>query len=235
MNSALEIPNMKYTIQMWDLMYEKLKELKDKEEFLIELERIIYNNTYDVDFLNKLSEYSFLRFTQWKSERYNFIGNELLNSYYHCICFLTLFYNASDSNNLKKSWEFLLEESKRIGKISDDKHQFKWLNKALEFDYNEIGSGNGSYLLILSDKNGSKLGEFQCLNNFIKSYKEVLITLLFSKRKKENTNLSDFKLLDDLDKDSLFYQWIENSSVNLYPDNDEQDICLKNKERSCFR
>jgi len=230
MNSALEIPNMKYTIQMWDLMNEKLKELKDKEEFLIELERIIYNNTYDVDFLNKLSQYSFLRFTQWKSENYNFIENELLNSYYHCLCFLTLFYNSTDSINLVKSWEFLLDESKRIGKISDDNHQFKWLNKALEFDYNEIGNGNGSYLLILSDKNGSKLGEIPCSNNFIKSYKEVLITLLFSKRKEENTELNDFKLLDDLsyDKDSLFYKWIEDASVNLYPDNDEQDICLKN-------
>lgn len=226
MNSALEIPNMKYTIQMWVLLKDKLEELKEKEEFLIELDRIIYNNIYDYDFLLQLSEYSFLRFSQWKSEGYNFNKNESINSYYHCICFLTLFYNSTDTNNLINSWKLLLEESKRIGKISDDKHQFKWLNKALDFDYNEIVNANGGYLLILSDISGSTLGELQCMNNFIKSYKEVLITLLFSKRKKEN----DLIFLEGLsyDKDSLFYNWIKDSSVNLYPDNDEVDICLKN-------
>ena len=41
MYSALEIPNMKYTIDLWDIMYEKLRELDDKKFFLKELERII--------------------------------------------------------------------------------------------------------------------------------------------------------------------------------------------------
>ncbi len=231
MYSALEIPNMKYTIDLWDIMYEKLRELDDKKFFLKELERIIYDNTYDIGFLNKISEHSFLRFSQWKAEKYIIEDNYFLKSYYHCLSFFTLFFNSSESKNLEEAWELLLEESKRIGKISDDRHQFKWVSKTVDFDYSDFSNGKGSYLLVLSDMNGSKLGEIDCKNNFLKSYKEVLVTLLFSKGK--TINVEQNELLTTLNKietddDSLFYKWIKDPSVDLFPQVEEANVCLKN-------
>jgi len=230
MYSALEIPNMKYTIQLWDIMRNKLAELDDKKEFLKELERIIYDNTYEIEFLNKLSEYSFIRFTQWKTENYKIEDFDFLKSYYHCLCFLTLFFKSESSTNLEESWSFLLNESKRIGKISDENHQFKWVIKIEEFDFNDFANGNGSYLLVLSDKNGSKLSEIECQNNFLEYYKEVLLMILFSKGK-INNNLSEFKkILREIEKDgnSLFLKWVNDSSVDLFPEVREIDVCLKN-------
>ncbi|UUF15220.1 MULTISPECIES: reverse transcriptase domain-containing protein [Flavobacterium] len=228
MYSALETPNMKYTIKLWSIMYNKLSELVDKDEFLKELERIIYDNTYEIEFLNKLSDYSFLRFTEWKTEDYQIENNDFLKSFYHCLCFLTLFFKSENSVNLEESWSFLLKQSTKTGKMSDDKHQFSWVTKILTFDFEDFS--NGSYLLILSDKNGSKLSEIQCQNNFLESYKEVLLMILFSKGKKDN-NLVEFKKVlsaIEEDEDSLFLKWVNDSSVDLFPHVHDINICLKN-------
>lgn len=227
MNSALEIPDTKFEIEQWYLVEEKLQKIVDKVSFLKELDRIINNNNYTVEFLNELSSYSFIRFSEWsKKEHDEFIdNNELLILYYHCLCFLTLFEKSENHNNVKFSWKLLLENSVRNEEIEDKNYKFNWINKLAEFDFNHFS--NGSYSLILNDKDGSELSTIDCKNEFLKQYKNVLLMLLFAKDK-ANDFLDFRKNIAQYieNKESLFYNWVINPNVSLYPQEDE--VCLKN-------
>jgi hypothetical protein len=214
---------MKYTTELWDNMHTKLEEFQDKEAFLKEIDRIINNNTYDLGFLNKLSEYSFRRFSEWKIEE--ILSHEILISYYHSICFLTLFEISETNVNLISSWKLLLEKSISFGKIDEIDYQFLWLSKLSDFEYTDFS--NSSYSVLLNDKSGSSLGTYKCINGFLSQYKNVLLMLLFAKDRVNN--FKDFreniaKYIDD--KDSLFYDWVTRNDVLLYPQEDE--VCLKN-------
>lgn len=227
MNSALEIPDTKFEIEQWYLIKEKLVKIDNKVSFLNELDRIINNNSYSIDFLNELSSYSFYRFSEWsKKEHSEFIGNtEILVLFYHCLCFLTLFERSENHNNVKYSWELLLENSVKNKEIEDKNYKFNWINKLEEFDFKHFS--NDSYSLILNDKEGSDLNTIDCKNEFLTQYKKVLLMLLFAKDK--TNHFLDFRksiaeYIDD--KESLFYKWVIDPNVQLYPQDD--DICLKN-------
>ncbi|NOU19133.1 MAG: hypothetical protein HOO91_16370 [Bacteroidales bacterium] len=225
MNLALEIPGLKYSIEFWDSIHRKLEQLTNKYLFLKELERIIKENEYSIEFLNKLSEYSFTRFSEWKANEASsdFIDTEeILVLYYHCLCFLTLF-EATKQNNVRPAWDLLLSKSIII-KVSKTDYEFYWINRLQEFEFQDFS--NESYNFILSDKFGSSLTTKKCQNNFVEQYRNVLIVFLFAKDhvnkfKDYNKNISQY-----VENTSLFYKWVKNPNVNLYPQND--NICLKN-------
>lgn len=226
-NSALEIPNMKYEIEHWDSIKKKLIDINDKLDFLNELNRIIHENTYTAEFLSELSSYSFTRFTLWKDKNEaDFINNhEILILFYHCLCFLTLFENSLNYNNVKFSWELLLNKSHENGEIVDKDYEFTWINKLEDFGFKDFS--NGSYTFILSNFLGADYSNTKCKNLFLSQYKNVLLILLFAKDKENH--FIDFR--DSIsefieDKQSLFYNWVTDKNVNLYPVKDE--ICLKN-------
>jgi hypothetical protein len=227
MNSALEIPNTKFEIEQWKLVKEKLIEIDDKYVFLKELYRIIKDNSYTVEFLNELSSYSFIRFTEWSNNKESeFISNhETLNLFYHCLCFLTLFEKSTDYNNVKYSWELLLEKSIKIGENRNKDYEFIWINKLENFDFEDFS--NGSYTFMLSNFLGADYSKSDCKNEFLKQYKNVLLMLLFAKDRAND--FKDFrrhisKFIDNTE--SLFYDWVNKANVSLYPNEDE--ICLKN-------
>jgi len=226
-NSALENPDIKYEIEHWDSIKGKLIDINDKLEFLQELNRIIHKNTYTIAFLNELSSYSFTRFTLWKEKgESDFINNhETLILFYHCLCFLTLFENSQDYNNVKFSWELLLYKSQENGEIADKDYEFTWINKLEDFNFKDFS--NGSYTFMLSNFLGANYSIIKCKNLFLRQYKNVLLILLFAKDKENKfvdfrDNISKF--IED--KESLFYNWVTDPNVNLYPIEDE--ICLKN-------
>ncbi len=225
MYSALQFPGLELTINHWDLTQNRLRDL-DNKNFLIELEQIILKQNFTKGFLNSLAHYSFLRFSQWKVENNTaFLKKELeLKQYYQSITFLTLFCE-SDYANVGPSWELLLEASSELGKFSDNKHQFHWINKIEKFQYTDFSKN--SYTLILSNRPGANLGNNTCENEFLEQYRNLLIVLLFDKDKASGTEHFKNDVLTNINaNDSLFFNWISNNNVRLYPDMD--DICLKN-------
>ncbi|MFV8361438.1 reverse transcriptase domain-containing protein [Flavobacterium sp. LS1P3] len=227
MNSALEIPNTAFDIEQWELIEKKLQGIDNKYTFLKELDRLIKDNTYTISFLHELSSYSFIRFSEWsKSAESQFIDNhEILNLYYHCLCFLTLFEKSSDYDNVKYSWELLLEKSVIIGENSNKDYEFIWINKLEDFDFEDFS--NGSYTFMLSNFLGASYSKSKCKNEFLEQYKNVLLMLLFTKDR--DNNFKDFRkhISKFIDKTgSLFFSWVNKPNVSLYPNNDE--VCLKN-------
>jgi|GEM_PF-3110748 len=227
MNSALETPNIKFDSSNWDIINQKLERIDDGLKFLQEIDRIIRDYTYDVQFLNKLAQYCFIRFSEWYSveSSVEFINNtNTLLLYYHTLCFLTLFEVSEAYDVVQFSWEVLLKKSEKIGSLPNKDYEFIWINKLEEFTFEDFS--NGSYSLILNDKKGNTLSTSQCPNEFRQQYKNVLLMLLFAKDKAGN--FKDFRnsVSQYMDSDSLFFNWVNSSSVSLYPQDDE--ICLKN-------
>jgi len=225
MYSAIQIPNMELTILHWDLMEKKLRD-EDDSTLLYELDKIINKQEHTKDFLNKLANYSFIRFSEWDSKNPAFLLNEAtLGMFYQILSFLTLFENSTANTSVIVAWKLLLNKSAEHGDISNKKHQFLWINKIEKFEYNDFSSN--SYSIILSNKTGAKLSEINCQNEFLEQYRNLLIVLLFDKDKVND--LSHFKadVLSKIEsKDSLFFDWISNPNAMLYPEQD--DICLKN-------
>ena len=224
MNYAIEIPGIKYSLESWKPIEQKLSDL-DKVSFLKELERIIRENEFSIEFLNQISAYSFIRFSQWylEDDKAGFIESESsLLLYYHCLCFLTLF-EASEHNNVKTAWKLLINKSEQI-KVNVSSYDFYWINKLQELQFNDFS--NESYNFILSDKIGSELYSRKCQNNFLDQYKNVLVLFLFAKDqvndfKDYKSNISEF-----IENEFLFYKWVDDLDVKLYPQN--EGICLKN-------
>lgn len=225
LNSVLEIPNLKLEIEHWDLFSQRLRQFNNKTLFLNEIDRIIKTNNFTVNFLNELSHYSFYRFTEWKENDSDFNNHEILILYYHCLCFLTLFEISNDYSIVGAAWKLLLQESVTYGEISNKNYDFYWIDKLNDFSFNDFS--NESYSLILTDKLGNDLYKINCKNEFLLQYKNVLLILLFAKDKTnefENYRGKISPLIDN--KDSLFYNWVTNQNVQLFPITD--DICLKN-------
>ena len=224
MNYAIEIPGIKYSLESWKPIEQKLSVL-DKISFLKELERIIRENEFSIDFLNQISAYSFNRFIQWdlEEDKAGFIESESsLLLYYHCLCFLTLF-EASEHNNVKTAWKLLINKSEKM-KVNDSSYDFYWINKLQELQFNDFS--NESYNFILSDKIGSELYSRKCQNNFLDQYKNVLVLFLFAKD--QINGFKDYKnnISEYIENKSLFYKWVDDPDVKLYPQN--EGICLKN-------
>lgn len=227
MNSALGTPNIKFHSSNWEIVNQKLERIENGLKLLKEIDRIIKDYTYDVEFLNKLAQYCFIRFSEWYTveasvEFMNDSGNLLL--YYHVLCFLTLFEVSESYDVVQFSWELLLEKSEKIGSLPNKDYEFIWINKLEEFTFEDFS--NGSYSLILNDKKGNTLSTKKCPNEFREQYKNVLLMLLFAKDKAGN--FKDFRnsVSQYIDSESLFFDWVNSSSVSLYPQADE--ICLKN-------
>ncbi|AZB00307.1 hypothetical protein EG359_12060 [Chryseobacterium joostei] len=225
MFSALAQPDLKLDVSHWDLMEKKLESFNDII-LLAEVNKIILTQSQTTDFLNVFASYLFLRFSEWKKNNHNFLKNEEdLKAYYQIISFLTLFEKSEDNNNLIASWKLLLEISVEQGEYQDKKHQFLWVDKISDLHYEDFS--NNSYSLILSNKRGSKIGEYFCLNEFLEQYRNLLIMMLF--KKDQVNHFTHFKrdVLEEIDADeSLFYGWIKDMTALLYPDTN--DISLKN-------
>lgn len=226
MNAALETPNMRYELAQWKIIEQRL-EKTDKLQFLNEIDRIIKNNTYNIDFLQNLSKYCFIRFTEWYTNNSfsSFVNSEsTMLLYYHILCFLTLFEVSENYNVVQFSWELLLKQSENFGDLTNKNYEFTWINKLEEFAFDDFS--NGSYSLILNDKKGNTLSTSKCSNEFRDQYKSVLLMLLFAKDKA--SDFKDFRnsINQYIETDSLFYKWVNDINVSLYPQDDE--ICLKN-------
>ncbi|SIS60302.1 Reverse transcriptase (RNA-dependent DNA polymerase) [Chryseobacterium shigense] len=225
MFSALAQPRLKLDNSHWDLMEKKLESFNDII-LLTEVNKIILTQAQTIDFLNVFASYLFLRFSEWKKNNHDFLKNEeALKAYYQIISFLTLFEKSEDINNLIVSWRLLLEISVKQGEYQDKKHQFLWVDKVSDLQYQDFS--NNSYSLILSNKKGSKIGEYSCLNEFLEQYRNLLIMMLF--KKDQINHYTHFKkdVLAEIDADeSLFYGWIKDMTALLYPDTN--DISLKN-------
>lgn len=225
MYSAIQIPNMELTILHWDLMEKKLRD-EDETTLLFELEKIITKQEHTKDFLNRLANYAFIRFSEWNSKNISFLLNEnLLSVYYQVISFLTLFENSTANESVIAAWKLLLNSSYEFGEISNKKHQFFWINKIEKFAYNDFSSN--SYSIILANKTGAKLSEINCKNEFLEQFRNLLIVLLFDKDKVNDLTHFKADVLSKIEsEDSLFFEWISNPNATLYPELD--DICLKN-------
>lgn len=225
MYSAIQIPNMELTILHWDLMEKKLRDADDAT-LLYELDKIINRQEHTKEFLNKLANYSFIRFSEWNSKNPIFLLNEdLLGVYYQVLSFLTLFENSTANTSVIVAWKLLLNKSAEHGEISNKKHQFFWIYKIEKFEYNDFSSN--SYSIILANKTGAKLSEINCKNEFLEQYRNLLIVLLFDKDKVNDLTHFKADVLSKIEsKDSLFFDWISNPNAMLYPEQD--DICLKN-------
>ena len=222
--SALQSSGLELTNNHWPLITNNLRGL-DNKDFLLRLEEIVLKQNYTKEFLNSLADYSFLRFSEWKNKPPVFIKEEsTLRLYYHVITFLTLFCDSQYSN-VEPSWKLLLETSKELGKFSNNKHKFQWIDKIGRFQYTDFSKN--SYTLVLSNKSGSTLGNIICENDFLDQYRNLLIVLLFDKNKINGVEHFQNDVLENINiNDSLFFKWLSNNNINLFPDID--DICLKN-------
>tara|TARA_R110001592_G_scaffold119760_3_gene323192 strand:+ start:278 stop:5869 length:5592 start_codon:yes stop_codon:yes gene_type:complete len=219
---AIETPNIKYSMQNYSSIKSVLVERNEGEPFILEVYRIINNHELELEVANKLANYSFTRITEWSNipEKTSFLKDEKnLLIYYHCISFFTLFYTTEDFKNLTESWLILLKISTEV-KISS-KIEFNWLTKLNSFKNSDFS--RGSYNVLLGETSGNEFSKHKCLNEFIKKYKNVLLFRLFS----EKDSFEEFiKNIDDYSNDSLFYKWIKNNQVSLYPENHK--ICMQN-------
>ena len=222
MNFALETPGIKYTSESWGHFDKKFQNLDSNELFLKEIERIIKENEYTLEFLEEFSKYSFTRFSEWESKgELSFIKDEkTLLLYYYCLCFLTLFEKSKTIDNIKFSWNILTRKSDLLS--SYYKIDNYWIDKVKHFTIGELSFQ--SYNFILIGKVGSELPN----NELIEKYKDVLITFLFAleKEKKIDLSLSKSSLLNYIDKDTLFYKWVNDITACLYPE--KKDICMRN-------
>lgn len=219
---AIETPNIKYSMQNYSSLESVLKDINDSELFIKELYRIINNNELDLDVANKLAKYSFTRMTEWSesSDKTLFLNDEKnLLTYFHCISYFTLFYNVQDHKNLSESWLILLRKADKI-KI-DEKVEFNWLTKLDNFKNSDFSSG--SYNVLLADTTGSAFGEYKSTSSFVKKFNNVLMFRLFSGKDSFDEFIDD---IDVYNNDSLFYKWLKNKQVTLYPE--DHKICMQN-------
>jgi hypothetical protein len=219
---AIETPNIKYSMQNYSSLESVLKDINDSELFIKELYRIINNNELDLEVANKLAKYSFTRMTEWAepSEKTLFLNDEKnLLIYFHCISYFTLFYNVKEHKDLSESWLILLRKADEI-KI-DEKVEFNWLTKLDNFKNSDFSSG--SYNVLLADTTGSAFGKYKSTSSLVKKFNNVLMFRLFSGK----DSFDEF--IDEIDvykNDSLFYKWIKNNQVTLYPE--DHKICMQN-------
>ncbi|PPK94008.1 reverse transcriptase (RNA-dependent DNA polymerase) [Nonlabens xylanidelens] len=219
---AIETPNIKYSMQNYSNLESVLKEINDSEYFIKELYKIINHNELDLEVANKLAKYSFTRMTEWSEspDKTLFLNDEKnLLIYFHCISYFTLFYNVKEHKNLSESWLILLTKADEI-KI-DEKVEFNWLTKLDNFKNSDFSSG--SYNVLLADTAGSAFGEYKSTSSLVKKFNNVLMFRLFSGK----DSFDEF--IDDIDvykNDSLFYKWLKNKQVTLYPE--DHKICMQN-------
>ncbi|QKJ32869.1 hypothetical protein HQ865_24970 [Mucilaginibacter mali] len=221
-NSAMETPEIQYTIRDYGFIEEKLRD-KDKASFVKELYRIIIQHPLTKAAAQKLAGYSFLRFSEWHQQggiAELMDSEELIIQYYHVLCFFTLFDDALESSTLISSWENLLQQSKSITLTKNI--SFDWLTRAV--DHSGEDFSKSSYTLLLSNKEGSPLNKYDCPHGFLKQFQNILLVLLFSKEiKLENFSTEDKSYMDT---NSLFGKWLLDGNVKLYPVKD--NICVKN-------
>lgn len=226
MYSAIKVPDFELSIENWDLQNRALQDKTESISFLQELSRIINENTYTKEFLNKLATYSFSRFSLWEEKQEtSFLKDEsTLKLYYQALCFLTLFEISPQNAVIIESWRLLLNKSQEFGDISNKHHQFLWISKLENFKYEDFS--NNMYTLILSDKSGTDLSEISCKNEFLKQYRNLVIMLLFSKDEINHYSRFNDDILVNIKEESLFIKWIKKPGASLYPEFD--GIGLKN-------
>ncbi len=213
--SAIQTPEIKYCNENYDLLEQKLEDINDRQLFLKELFRIINQNELDIYVANKLANYAFTRFSIWSSPTED---NSFLNDknnivlYYHSLCYFTLFHKAEDHKDVTVSWILLLEKSETV-KI-DLNIEFIWIKQLENFTISDFS--RNSYSILLANVQGSPFTKYNCQNNFIEKYRNILLYLLFSKRENLDSFLDD---INDYTDDSLFFKWLQDKDVCLYPEN----------------
>ncbi|WP_461641110.1 reverse transcriptase domain-containing protein [Labilibaculum euxinus] len=220
--SALETPNIKYCYENYSLIQNELEDIKDSELFLKRLYKIINNNELDLDVAQELAKYTFIRFSEWSQddEKCEFLKQEInILLYYHCVCFFTLFDTSKHHNSVTESWKLLLRISENLQVNS--KIEFLWIKQLDNFKSNDFS--NNSYSLLLGNTNGSEFAKYCCLNKFVEKYRNVLLFLLFSQMDNFASFLSNITSFSD---NSLFYSWLKDSNVELYPKSHK--ICMQN-------
>lgn len=218
--SVLKTPKIKYRNENYDMVENSLRDITDSELFIKELFRIINTNELDINVARNLANYTLTRFSEWNNEKLEFLNieNNLL-LYFHCLCYFTLFESSDTHSNVTISWTILLEKSNHV--TVKNKIEFLWIKQLVNFCTDDFS--NNSYSLILGNLSGSVFSTYNCPNNFIDKYRDVLLFLLFSK----SENLDNFLLnIDSFSDDSLFYSWLKNENVKLYPKN--HNICMQN-------
>lgn len=221
-NSAMETPEIQYSIRDYAFIKEKLQD-KGKIDFVKELYRIILQHPLSKEIAEELAKYAFLRFSEWFQQggiTELMAEEELIIQYYHVLCFFTLFDDPTESTTLIRSWENLLQQSKNI-KLSKN-ISFDWLNRAVEHSGDDFSKS--SYTLLLSNKEGSPLNKYDCDHGFLTQFQNILLVLLFSKE----ITLENFSTDDKsyMEVNSLFGKWLLSKEVKLYPAQD--NICIKN-------
>lgn len=219
--SVIETPTIKYTINSYSLVEDNLRNISDSNLFLKELFRIISENEMTLEVAQRLADYSLTRFSIWSENEFSVLDIESnLISYYHCLCFFTLFDTSKEHQNVTRSWENLLKKSSKIE--IDTPIEFKWLNKLENFNSKDFS--RNSYSILLASTEGSLFNKYRCLNNFIEKYQGVVLLLLYSQ------NQDDFNdILPSITTSSdnlLFIQWLQNGNVSLYPK--EHNKCIQN-------
>ena len=221
--SAMETPNIKYSAEQYELLKSSLEDIRDGEPFVKGLYRIINLNELDIEVANNLANYTLARFSEWETfnnEEILFLNDEEnLSIYYHCLCYFTLFHTADNNTAVTSAWSTLLKISVKT-KVSAN-IEFGWLNQLVNFKSSEYSKS--SYGILLGKTSGSQFRNYDCKNDFIDRYLDVLLFLLFSNK----DTLAQFRdNMDDHITDSLFYKWIQNESVELYPDGHR--VCMQN-------
>lgn len=219
--SAIKTPDIKYCNENYGLLKNCLEDITDRGLFLEELYRIINQNELDIDVANKLANYTFTRFSEWgtisntdllEKEKYMLL-------YYHCLCYFTLFYTTQNHTNIKTTWNLLLQKSEK--KEIKEKVEFLWIKQLENFRSGDFS--RSSYSILLGTTSGSEFATHKCQNSFVKKYRDVLLFLLYSKK----GDLSDFlENITNFSDESLFYQWLQNTNVNIYPK--DHNICMQN-------
>lgn len=212
--SAFETPEIKYCSGNYDLLETKLEDINDRKLFLEELFRIINQNELDISVANKLANYAFTRFSIWSSptEDTLFLNDENnIVLYYHSLCYFTLFHKAKDHKDVTASWVLLLEKSEEV--TIGAKIEFIWIKQLENFTISDFS--RNSYSILLANKQGSPFTSFICKNDFLDKYRNILLYLLYSRRE----NLESFlEKITEYTHDSLFYSWLQNKDVSLYPE-----------------
>lgn len=221
--SVMETPNLEYNESNYDLLT-KMLESKQEVDFIDTLYEVIHQHTLSPGVAVELANYALTRFATWKGRTEltsKLINTDIALKYYHCICFLTLFDRNNNPAPVATSWEILLSLSKEID-LEGKPITFAWISNAIKIFSGKLSAS--AFALLLGDRSGSKLNVFNCTNNFIPQYKDILLIFYFEKGTL-STEMMD-KKDEVIDRDTLFGEWLFSPQTRLYPSS--RDICVRN-------
>ncbi|MFC6858918.1 reverse transcriptase domain-containing protein [Zunongwangia atlantica] len=218
---ALKTPEIILSHSHFSDILQKLERL-ELEGALIEIYDIIHLQNHDLRFLNKLADYYILRFSVADEDKVAHLLNSEnnLERYYKCISFLTLFVIDRSESEFITVWKYLLSASSKKGEIKNFDHQFRWTDKVLKFKNSDLSFK--LYGILVAEKQGSPLSTFNCKNHLLSRFKDIVLMLVFSKSNREESVIEyrekqNVLKASNLDKNSLFYKWVQNKNAVLYP------------------